>query len=175
MECAFKRPRDSAVRIHVLAFIALAPSLALADFTGRVVKVADGDTITVLVNKTQIRVRLDAIDAPESKQAFGKRSRQSLAYMCAAKIARVEDRGKDRYGRTIGRVNCAGIDVNSEQLRRGMAWVFTRYVPMGSPFYELEAYARLRRAGLWADPNPIAPWEWRATHRQGPPKDKPRL
>jgi endonuclease YncB( thermonuclease family) len=149
--------------------------LALSDFTGRVVKVADGDTLTVLVNKAQIRVRLDAIDAPESKQAFGKRSRQSLADMCASKVARVEDRGKDRYGRTIGRVNCAGIDVNSEQLRRGMAWVFTRYVPMGSPFYELEAYAKLRQAGLWADPNPIPPWEWRAAHRAGQTRPPTRL
>lgn len=150
----------------VLIFAMLAaPSAALADFTGRVVKIADGDTLTVLVNKRQVRVRLDAIDAPEHRQAFSKRSRQSLTDMCAAKQARVEDRGRDRYGRTIGRVNCAGIDVNSEQLRRGMAWVFTRYVPTGSPYYELEAYARLRQLGLWADPRPIAPWEWRKQRR----------
>jgi hypothetical protein len=75
-----------------------------------VVKVADGDTLTVLVNKTQIRVRLDAIDAPERGQAFGKQSGQSLADMCAAKRATVIEYGKDRYGRTIGRVTCAGVD-----------------------------------------------------------------
>lgn len=144
-----------------LAVLALAPWDALADFTGRVVKVADGDTLTVLVNKRQFRVRLDGIDAPESGQAFSKRSQQSLANICAAKQARVEDRGKDRYGRTIGRVSCAGVDANSEQLRRGMAWVFTRHVPMGSPFYELETYARLRQIGLWSDAHPVAPWEWR--------------
>jgi endonuclease YncB( thermonuclease family) len=84
-----------------------------------VVKVSDGDTLTVLVAKRQIRIRLDGIDAPESKQAFGTRSRQSLADVCAAKTAEVVDRGKDRYGRTIGRVTCDGIDANSEQVRYG--------------------------------------------------------
>jgi len=142
------------------------PGVALADFAGLVVKVADGDTLTVLVNKRQFRVRLDGIDAPERGQAFGNRSQQSLANICAAKHAHVEDRGKDNYGRTIGRVSCAGVDANSEQLRRGMAWVFTQYVPLGSPLYELEAYARLRQLGLWADARPVAPWAWRAAHRR---------
>lgn len=151
--------------ILIVALLAV-PGIALADFTGRVVSVIDGDTLTVLVNKKQMRVRLDGIDAPERGQAFGKRSRQSLSDICAAKQARVEERGKDRYGRTIGRVSCAGAEANSEQLRRGMAWVFTRYVPIGSPLYELEAYARLRQNGLWADPRPIAPWEWRAMPRK---------
>lgn len=159
----------------VFVVLAFAPGLALADFTGRVVKVADGDTLTVLVSKTQFKVRLDGIDAPELKQAFGQRSKQSLATICAGKTAEVIDRGKDRFGRTIGRINCAGIDANSEQLRRGMAWAFTRYVPMGSPFYELESYARLRQTGLWADAHPVAPWEWRAAHRPSPnPKPAPR-
>jgi endonuclease YncB( thermonuclease family) len=151
--------------ILICAAVAVAPCAALADFTGRVVKISDGDTLTVLVAKKQIRVRLDGIDAPERGQAFGKRSQRSLAQICSAKQAQVEDRGTDRYGRTIGRVNCGGIDANSEQLRRGMAWTFTRYVPIGSPFYELEAYARLRQLGLWADPRPIAPWDWRAARR----------
>jgi endonuclease YncB( thermonuclease family) len=146
----------------VLLIVFATPALALADFTGRVVKVSDGDTLTVLVNGTRFRVRLDAIDAPELKQAFGQRSKQSLVAICGGKTAEVTERGKDRYGRTIGRVSCVGIDANSEQLRRGMAWVFTRYVPMGSPFYELEAYARLRQLGLWSDAKPVAPWEWRA-------------
>jgi endonuclease YncB( thermonuclease family) len=102
---------------------------------------------------------------PERGQPFGKRSQQSLAQICSGKQAQVDDRGTDRYGRTIGTVRCGGIDANSEQLRRGMAWTFTRYVPIGSPFYELEAYARVRRLGLWVDPRPIAPWDWRAARR----------
>jgi endonuclease YncB( thermonuclease family) len=151
--------------IWVLSLVIGGIPAAFADFTGRVVKVSDGDTLTVLVNKAQVRVRLDAIDAPELKQAFGQRSRQSLVTICAGKTAEVVEQGKDRYGRTIGRISCAGVDANSEQLRRGMAWVFARYVPIGSAFYELEAYARLRQTGLWADAHPVAPWEWRAAHR----------
>jgi endonuclease YncB( thermonuclease family) len=125
---------------------------ARADFTGRVVKVHNGDTITVLVDKKQVRVRLVDIDAPELGQAFGRNSRQSLAGMCAGKTADVEDTSKDRYGRTLGRVACAGIDASGEQVRQGMAWVFARYVRVGSPLYEMEAYARLRQIGLWANP-----------------------
>jgi endonuclease YncB( thermonuclease family) len=106
-------------------------------------------------------VRLDAIDAPERGQAFGKRSQQSLADISAAKAATIVERGKDRYVRTLGRVMCAGVEANSEQVRRGMAWVYVRYTPKGSPLYGLEADARLRRMGLRSEPRPIAPWEWR--------------
>jgi endonuclease YncB( thermonuclease family) len=130
------------------------------------VKIQDGDTLTVLVSKRQVRVRLHGIDAPEAGQPFSKRSRQSLADMCAAKDAQVNERGKDRYGRTIGRVTCAGVDANTEQVRRGMAWVFKRYAPFGSPLYEAEAYARLRHVGLWADAHPLAPWEYREQKRR---------
>jgi endonuclease YncB( thermonuclease family) len=94
-----------------------------------VVRVHDGDTLTVLVDRTQVRVRLVDIDAPELKQAFGRRSKESLAEICAAKQAHVDDRGKDCYRRTLGGVTCAGVDANSEQVRRGMAWVYARYVP----------------------------------------------
>jgi len=73
----------------------------------------------------------------------------------------VQDNGQDRYGRIIGRVTCAGIDANSTQVRLGMAWVFDRYARPDSPLYGLQDEARIERAGLWADPQPVAPWEWR--------------
>jgi endonuclease YncB( thermonuclease family) len=121
----------------------------------------------MLVEERQVQVRLDSIDAPELKQAFGQRARQSLAELCAAKTARVIERGVDRYGRTIGRILCDGIEANSEQVKRGMAWVFVRYAPANSPLYALQGEAQGSRRGLWADPQPIAPWEWRAKTRQG--------
>ena len=152
-------------RVHVAVVLLVVASSAFADFTGRVVKVSDGDTLTVLVNKSQLRVRLDSIDAPESGQAFGKRSTQSLAQLCAGKNAQVAERGKDRYGRTIGVVTCAGVEANSEQVRRGMAWVFVKYAAAGSPLYGLEGSARSRRAGLWSEVRPVAPWDWRAAKR----------
>jgi len=87
---------------------------AAGEFVGKVVKVQDGDTLTVLVDRKQVRVRLVDIDAPERKQPFGTRSRQSLSEICGGKTAQIDDRGKDRYGRTLGRVSCAGVDANAE-------------------------------------------------------------
>ena len=95
----------------------------------------------MLVSRKQINVRLLDIDAPERKQPFGTRSRQSLAELCHAKDARIDVRGKDRYGRTLGRVSCAGVDANAEQVRRGLAWVYVRYAPKDSPLYALQAEA----------------------------------
>jgi endonuclease YncB( thermonuclease family) len=136
---------------------------AKADFDGRVVRVHDGDTLTVFVDRTQYRVRLVDIDAPELGQAFGKRSMHSLAGMCAGQPAHVIEKGKDRYRRILGRVTCGPYEANMEQVRRGMAWVFVRYAPKSSELYDLQAQARLDRRGLWVERGAVAPWEWRAT------------
>ena len=129
------------------------------------VSIQDGDTLTVLVSRKQIKVRLTEIDAPERKQPFGTRSRQSLAEMCAGKDARIAEQGKDRYGRTLGRVTCAGVDANAEQVRRGMAWVYDRYVT-DRALYAVQGDAKAARRGLWHDQNPVPPWEWRAVQRR---------
>ena len=153
---------------HTLCLAAVLAGVAAgarADFTGRVVKVSDGDTLTVLVERKQVKVRLDAIDAPELKQPFGRHSQQSLAELCAARTARVVEKGLDRYGRTVGTIQCDGVDANAEQVRRGMAWVFVRYAPRSSPLYGLQGEARGSRRGLWADPSPMAPWDWRLKSR----------
>lgn len=135
------------------------------EFVGRVVSIQDGDTLTVLVSRQRIRVRLRDIDAPERKQAFGTRSRQSLADLCHGTDARVESAGEDRYGRTLGRVICADVDANAEQVRRGMAWVYVKYAPKDSPLYAVQAEAKAARRGLWQDAKPVPPWEWRAARR----------
>ena len=136
---------------------------AHADFTGKVVAVADGDTITVLHDRVQVKVRLTEIDAPEKKQAFGNRSKQSLSDMCFGKTATLADKGKDRYGRTLARVTCDGVDANAEQVKRGMAWVYDRYVTDKS-LYVVQDVARAGHLGLWHDEHPVPPWEWR--HRR---------
>jgi endonuclease YncB( thermonuclease family) len=156
------------LRLCLFIALAIASQAALGDFSGPVVKVQDGDTLTVLVASAEVRVRLDGIDAPEMKQPYGRRSRESLANLCAAKQAQVVEQGRDRYGRTIGRVWCGGLSANAEQVRRGMAWVFVRYAPAGSPLYAMERDARGRREGLWADGQPTAPWEWRRLHPKQP-------
>ncbi len=94
---------------------------AWADFDGKVIAVTDGDTIKVLKGHEQIKVRLVEIDAPEKAQAFGNKSKQSLSELCFGKTATLVYEGKDRYGRTLARVHCDGIDANAEQVRRGLA------------------------------------------------------
>jgi endonuclease YncB( thermonuclease family) len=126
-----------------------------------VVSVRDGDTLTVLIDRQQVRVRLTEIDAPELGQPFGKRSRQSLSELCFGKTAELEVRDADRYGRTLARVTCAGTDANAEQVRRGYAWTYTRYAGPDSPLHALQEEARAARRGLWKDPVPVPPWNWR--------------
>ena len=136
-----------------------------------VIGIADGDTLTARCDtasgKLNVKVRLAEIDAPESRQPFGNRSRQHLADTCFRKTARVAGAAQDRYGRLVARVHCDGVDANAEQVRAGMAWAFTRYVtdPL---FTRLEQDARRQRVGLWADANPIAPWHWRELKRGTP-------
>jgi endonuclease YncB( thermonuclease family) len=141
-------------------FAALACSAQAETFEGKVARVVDGDSLIVLWKQDRVRVRLKEIDAPELKQPFGKRSRESLSGLCANQVARVMWTEKDRNRRTLGRVWCAGIDANAEQVRRGMAWVFDRYVKDRS-LYPLQETARAQRLGLWSDSAPLPPWEWR--------------
>jgi len=132
-----------------------------AVIVGLVVAIADGDTLTVLNQDfQQVKVRLAEIDAPEKKQPFGSRSRQSLGELCHEKRAQVRVIDVDRYKRIVGRVSCAGVDANAAQVRRGMAWVYDRYA-RDKTLYRLQDEARSSERGLWADRNPIAPWDWR--------------
>jgi len=130
--------------------------------SGTVVTVIDGDTLVLQdAAKKRYVVRLAEIDAPEPKQPFYVQSARSLASFCHQKSAEVEwsQREGKRY---VGYVKCAGKDANAEQLRRGMAWGSPKASKPTGGLYELEAYARLRRIGLWKDDNAVAPWEFAA-------------
>lgn len=131
--------------------------------TGLVVGVSDGDTITVLTaSKEKIRIRLAEIDAPESKQDFGARSKQSLADICFGKNAVFSDAKKDRYGRVVSLVKCDGVDAQAHQIDDGMAWVYEDYAtPAGSYLRKKMALAKAARKGLWSDSNPVPPWQFR--------------
>ena len=128
--------------------------------TGKVVHVLDGDTLILLQNKTQYRIRLTEIDAPEKNQPFGAQARKHLMALCHNGRAQVFVHGKDKYGRTLGRVYCNGVDANAEQVRAGLAWVYDRYVS-DLTLYQLQSDARRARRGLWAGKDPIPPWQWR--------------
>ena len=154
-----------------LCAFALAAAVQAGELRGRVVGVADGDTLTVLdAGHQQIKIRLAEIDAPEKRQPFGQRSKQSLSGLCFGRDAVIEDKGRDRYGRVIGRVSCVGIDASAAQVRHGMAWVFDRYVT-DRTLYAIQEEARAARLGLWSDPAPVPPWEYRAAGR--PSRVKP--
>jgi endonuclease YncB( thermonuclease family) len=151
-----------------LALPFLLASLAhAASVTGRVVGIADGDTLTLLTaSKQQVKVRLAEIDAPEKAQDFGQKSKQSLSELVYGKDVAVEQEDLDRYGRTVGRVRADGVDVNAEQVKRGMAWVYRQYVK-DHTLFTLEQKARAAHRGLWAMTNPLPPWEFRHAKRSG--------
>jgi endonuclease YncB( thermonuclease family) len=160
----------SRLKLRLLAFclfLLLAAFPAAADVLGKVVSVHDGDTLTVLVDSRQVKVRLADIDAPEMRQPFGTRSRESLAEMCFGKIAFVDVRGRDRYKRTVGHVTCAGTDANAEQVRRGYAWTYTRYARSDSPLHLIQLQAQSAHRGLWSDPTAVPPWQWRRNGTNG--------
>lgn len=130
-------------------------------WTGRCVAISDGDTVTVLTaNNEQIKVRLSAIDCPESKQAYGAVAKQATGDMCHEQFVTVYETDKDRYGRVIGFIAANGIPVNDRLLQYGLAWHYRDY--SNSPeLQSMEDQARYTRVGLWADPQAIAPWEFR--------------
>lgn len=138
---------------------------------GYVVSIADGDTITVLdASRQQHKIRLAGIDAPEKKQAFGERSRQNLAAMVFNKTVDVEWDKRDKYGRTVGKVMVNGVDANLAQIKAGMAWWYEKYrreqaLEDQRRYSEAERQARAEQVGLWRDPAPVAPWDWRQGHR----------
>lgn len=144
---------------------------AHADIAGKVVAVTDGDTITVLdAANRQHKVRLTGIDAPERGQPFGTASRDHLSGLIAGKQVVVESGSQDRYGRTLGKVRFEGVDVNLEQVRAGMAWWY-RYYAKTQPVEDRASYeaaeeaAKSKCLGLWSDPNPITPYDWRKGRR----------
>ena len=136
-------------------------SATAAEWSGTVIGISDGDTVKVLTPQKQIvRIRLAEVDAPESKQAFGAQSKQSLADICFQKLAIVKDYGTDKYNRTIAKLQCAGVDANKEQVKRGLAWAYRQYLT-DMTIAEMELTARIGRIGLWADNNPTPPWVFR--------------
>jgi micrococcal nuclease len=143
----------------IAACVVAAP--ARAEIVGRVVAVHDGDTITVVSADRSIRVRLHGIDAPEREQPFANASRHALEAQVAGREVRVLERGRDGYGRLLGRVYVGTTDVNMEQVRSGYAWVFRRFVS-DPALVALETEARQARRGLWRDPRALPPWQWRA-------------
>jgi len=135
--------------------------------TGKVIAVTDGDTIKVLeAQNIQYKVRLAGIDAPESKQAYGTRSKTSLSDLVFGKTVTVEFSKHDRYGRVVGKVLYEKADIDLQQVEVGLAWHYKQYAREQSTsdrqlYAAAEDRARAAHLGLWHEPNPVPPWEWR--------------
>jgi len=158
------------IRAIVILF-ALSLSAMAQTITGKVVYVTDGDRLTMLDGHSrQHKVRLDGIDAPESAQAYGDKAKKSLSDMVLGRTVTVTRSKVDRDGWTIGKVTLSGRDINLEQIRRGYAWFYRAHAKEMSTsdataYEQAEAIAREKQSGLWAGPEPIAPWDIRAAQR----------
>ncbi|MEY3886152.1 MAG: Thermonuclease precursor [Pseudomonadota bacterium] len=158
-------------KLIALIWLCMAMSLNAATLQGKVVSVADGDTVTVLDSqKTQYKIRLQGIDAPERAQAFGNKSKQSLHEIVHGKQVTVDYQKKDKYGRVVGKILLNNTDVCLEQLKRGMAWHYKQYANE-QPKEDQETYslaeqqAKTELKGLWKDKQPVPPWEFRKQNK----------
>ena len=179
-ECGGKKAPTYLLWILVLLFTFGAQA---ATIEGKVIKVADGDTVTILVNRQKHRIRLQGIDAPERKQTFGRASGRALSALVAGKRVRVEFDKRDRYGRIVGTVwvsspepSCntspcpKNPDAGLHLVEQGLAWWYRRFAKEQTEaarkrYERAEAEARRERVGLWREPNPVAPWDWRRQQR----------
>ena len=156
--------------MELIMFKLLITTLLLATslfaLEGRVVKVYDGDTITLLdKDMQQHRIRFYGIDAPEKSQSFGKRSQENLASMIAGKMVNVDVQAEDRYGRSVGIVYLDDVDINKKQVADGYAWAYMQY---GGEIYKNdELRAREKKLGMWIDPNIEMPSEYRKRQKNG--------
>ena len=150
-----------------LLLLLILPVAHAETLMGRVVRVTDGDTIVVLdADKTQHKIRLQGIDAPERRQAYGTKSKEHLSGLVAGRFMVIEFNKYDRYGRTLGKVLLSGEDINLEQVAAGLAWHYKKYQGEQSPsdrvkYSDAVLVARRLKLGLWHDANPLPPWDYR--------------
>ena len=161
------------MRLTLLLFLILSHAAVIAEtLTGRVVRVTDGDTIVVLdVNNAQHKIRLQGIDAPERGQAYGTKSKEHLSDVVADMFVIVDYEKRDRYGRIVGNVLLGDEDINLKQIDTGLAWHYKKYqgeqiTSDRVKYSDAELEARRVRRGLWADNNPVPPWEYRQAKRK---------
>jgi len=153
---------------HIIALALLASVTAAADIkeiAGKVVGVSDGDTLTVLdASKTQYKIRLQGIDAPEKAQAFGEKSKQALSGMVFGKTVKIESKGTDRYSRTLGEVFVGTNWINRAMVEQGWAWHYVQY-SKSAELAKAEQEAKRKGLGLWRDKEPLPPWTFRKNKR----------
>jgi len=164
--------------LTISLFLILFPLTSYALSTNcTVTRVLDGDTFHCIPDTTingakihkdgTISVRLRGVDAPEKRQPSGMDAKESLKELIGKKTVKLDIKDIDRYGRVAAYVFVNRMNVNLEQVKRGLAWAYTEYLdrPYASEFYDAENQARKQRLGLWKELNPTPPWEWRKKNR----------
>lgn len=136
------------------------------ELSGKVVKIADGDTLTILdAQRVKHKIRLYGIDTPEYDQPYFGDAKRALSKLVANKIVGITVKDTDTYGRTVGVVYVDGRSVNLAMVRGGHAWWYKRYAGLNETLREAQEHAQAYELGLWQDPNPVAPWDWRRQRR----------
>jgi endonuclease YncB( thermonuclease family) len=146
----------------------LAPSFCWS-WQGKVVGISDGDTITVMRDGKEVKIRLYGVDTPESSQYDGQNAKQFTSAQVFDKTVEVESIDTDRYGRTVGLVTVGGVNLHRALVEYGYAWVYEQYCKRDfcNEWKKLEAQARDGKKGLWKNPKAQAPWEYRKNGKNG--------
>lgn len=160
-------PQHTALAL-LLAAGSLLPAAAAPDtLKGKVVSVADGDTITIrLKDGSTEKVRLFGIDAPEKDQPYGNEAKRKLNDLVYNKSVTVKTQDTDDYGRVVGTLVLNGKDINLAMVKAGCAWHYKHYAPDNTKLAEAEKSARAAKAGLWKAPQPTPPWDFRKDARE---------
>ena len=150
--------------ILVLLPFFLSYFFVFGQYEGRVVGITDGDTFTILVKDSSIKIRLHGIDSPEKRQVFGIEAKKGLSNLIFNKQITVQANGHDRYGRLIGIAFLDSICVNEFMLRNGLAWHYLKY-DSNPKWSKLESEAKELKVGLWSDSLQVEPWDWRKNRK----------
>ena len=149
------------MKYTILLLMLISTNLLSLELKGKIIHISDGDTVHLLTdNKEKIKIRLNDIDAPESKQAFGNKSKENLKKYIYQKNVVVEYKNKDKYKRVLGTIYYQNRDINLQQVKDGYAWVYKKY-SKNHNYFKAEKEAKSKKLGLWSDKNPIEPWEFR--------------
>ena len=152
--------------VALLAMLFTLSSNGAEILTGRAVKIADGDTFTLLdASKVQHKVRLTHIDTPEMGQAYSQKAKDALGYLLKGKTITVKTTSKDRYGRVLGEVFTGSVNVNQMMVAGGYAWHYKKY-SSDKHYAKLEVEAKTQRLGLWQEASATPPWEHRSLKKQ---------
>jgi endonuclease YncB( thermonuclease family) len=156
------------MKIRIAISVLLASVLLFASnvITAKVIGVSDGDTIKILHNNREVKVRLYGIDSPEKKMPYGTKAKQFASAFCFNQIVEVHVKEVDHYGRTVAEVFVNGESLNQAMVKNGYAWWYRKYAPNDTLLQSLEDQARIAKRGLWKDPKPRPPWEWRKEKRE---------